>query len=257
MFVNVRVISIIILLSMLSLVLYMSLAVDNIDKNPILVIELDGNMHLPKNIYLEYAKLDDRTIYSDLDISVIRDRIQKHPYVDKVELRQIGSNLKVNITEKQIDAVLLVNDNQYLITDNSILLPVLEFTQKIDYPIISDPHLNGALEILKSIKHESDVITALKMLMCVKLLNPDLYESISEVNLREGKDIVMYLSNSEYPVVIGRNQEVRKVIYFSNLWGYIKGKKVDDIINYIDLRYKDKIFLGLNTISTDDGADRI
>ena len=257
MFVNVRVISVVILLCMISLVLYLSLAVDNTGKETILVIELDGNMHLPKNIYLEYAKLDDRTVYSSLDINVIRDRIQKHPYVDKVALKQNGSNLNVLITEKQFDAVLLVNNNQYLITDNSILLPVLEFTEKIDYPIISDPQLKEKLKILKSLKHESDVITALKMLMAVKLVNPDLYESISEVNLREGKDIVMFLSNSEYYIVIGRNQEVRKIINFSNLWNYIEGRKVDDIISYIDLRYKDKIFLGLTAVESDDGVGRI
>jgi len=257
MFVNVRVISVIILLCMVSLILYLSFAVDKIDEKPILVIEIDGNMHLPNNIYLEYAKLDDRTIYGDLDLSVIRDRIQKHPYVQNVELKQNGSNLEVHITEKQFEAVLLVNNDQYLITDNSILLPVLEFTEKIDYPIISDPYLTETLKILNSVKNESDVVTALKMLMSVKLLNPDLYESISELNLRAGKDIVLYLSNSVYPVVIGRNQEIQKVVYFSNLWNYIKGKKVDNIINYIDLRYKDKIFLGLNTISTGDGVDRI
>lgn len=257
MFVNVRVISVVILLCMISLVLYLSLTVDNTGEEPILVIELDGNMHLPKNIYLEYAKLDDRKVYSNLEISVIRDRIQKHPYVDRVALKQVGSNLHVNITEKQFEAVLLVNDNQYLITDNSILMPVLEFTEKIDYPIISNPQLKEKLKMFKSIKHESDVITALKMLTALKLLNPDLYESVSEVNLREGLDIVLSLSNSEYLIVIGRNQEVRKVINFSNLWNRIKGKKESNSIEYIDLRYKDKIFLGLTTVNSDDGDDSI
>jgi cell division septal protein FtsQ len=242
---------------MLSLVLYLSLAVDNGGKNSILVIELDGNIHLPKTVYLEYARLDDRSIYGELDINVIRDRIQKHPYVDKVELKQTGSNLHVTISEKQFDALLMVNDTQYLITDNSVLLPLLQFTEKIDYPIISDPLLSGNLETMNSVKQQKDVVTALKILTSVKLLNPDLYENISEVNLRSGKDIVIYLSNSEYPIVIGRNQEVRKIINFSNLWNYIKGKEVDDIISYIDLRYKNKIFLGLNTVNNNDGADRI
>jgi cell division protein FtsQ len=245
------------LVCLLALVLYLSLAVDNTDSDPIMVIELDGNIHLPKNVYLQYARLDDRTIYEDINKSIIRDRIQKHPYVDKVELKQHGSNLNIKITEKQFDALLMVGDDQYLITDNSILLPVLEHTKKIDYPIISDPELSGKLEILNSVKGQKDIITGLKMLTSVKLLNPDLYENLSEVNLREGKDIVIYLSNSEYTVAIGRNQEVKKVIYFSNLWNHLKGKEADDIIEYIDLRYRDKIFLGINTVSNGDGVDRI
>jgi cell division septal protein FtsQ len=77
------------------------------------------------------------------------------------------------------------------------------------------------------------------------------------VNLRGGKDIVIYLSNSEYTIAVGREHEVRKVIYFSNLWNHLKGKKVDNIIDYIDLRYRDKIFLGINTVNNDDGVDRI
>jgi len=233
------------------------LSINSTGKESILVIEIDGNMHLPNNIYLEYAKLDDRTVYTNLSAGVIRDRIQKHPYVEKVDIEQNGSNLKVHITEKQFDAILLVNDNQYLITDNSILLPVLEFTEKIDYPVIRDPNLKDTLKLLYTVKYESDIITALKMLTSVKLLNPDLYESISEVNLREGKDIVMFLSNSKYPIGVGRNQEVRKIIIFSNLWNQIKDKKIDDIISYIDLRYKDKIFLGLTSDNSDDGVGRI
>jgi cell division septal protein FtsQ len=232
-------------------------AVDGADNDPILVIELDGNIHLPKNVYLEYARLNDRTIYPDLDKSIIRDRIQKHPYVGKVELEQNGSNLHVKITEKQFDALLMVENSQYLITDNSILLPVLEFTEKIDYPIISDPQLSDTLEVLSSVKREEDIITGLKMLTSVKLLNPDLYENLSEVNLRAGKDIVIYLSNSDYPIVIGRKDEIRKVVNFSNFWNYIKGKKVDDIIDYIDLRYRNKIFLGINTVKNEDGVNRI
>ena len=257
LFLNVRAVSVIILLCLLALVFYLSMEVDNVDSDPILVIELDGNIHLPKNVYLEYARLDDRTIYPELNKSIIRDRIQKHPYVSKVEMSQRGSNLHVKITEKQFEAILMVNDTQYLITDNSILLPVLEYTEKIDYPIISDPKLSGNLEVLNSIKSEDDIITGLKILTSVKLLNPDLYENLSEVNLRDGKDIVIYLSNSEYPVVIGRNNEIRKVVNFTNLWNYIKGKKVDEIIDYIDLRYKNKIFLGINTVNNEDGVNRI
>jgi hypothetical protein len=111
--------------------------------------------------------------------------------------------------------------------------------------------------VLSSIKNEDDIITGLKMLTSVKLLNPDLYENLSEVNLRNGKDIVIYLSNSEYPIVIGRKNEIRKVVNFTNLWNYIKGKKVDEIIDYIDLRYRNKIFLGINTVNNEDGVNRI
>ncbi|MDP3444650.1 MAG: hypothetical protein Q8T08_17475, partial [Ignavibacteria bacterium] len=44
-------------------------------------ISLEGDYHLLEKDYLEYAGLLDKSTYPKLTLSIIRDRIIKHPYV--------------------------------------------------------------------------------------------------------------------------------------------------------------------------------
>jgi cell division protein FtsQ len=107
---------------------------------------------------------------------------------------------------------------------------------------------------MASITGYKDVISAMKILSSIKLINPDMFDQLSEINLRDGHDILVQFSNMDYPVIIGRGSEVRKIITFNTLWDYLNGNQVNNLINYVDLRYADHIFLGFSeTIASDRG----
>lgn len=236
------------------LIVYLSFSLDRKDDIKINVIELNGDSHLKKSQYFKFANLDKPNEFGNLTLSLIKDRLEKHPYVNYAEVKYDGQNkVTVNIFEKTIEAILIINSMQYFITGNLEVIPFLPFTNKVNYPVVSNPLPGGDLKNIKSVKKESDIITGLKILTTLKLVNPGLYAEISEIDLRNGKDIVMFFSNLDYPVVVGRKNEIKKTLYLNSLWSYLKGKDVNDYMNYIDLRFNEHVYLGLNSSPAKSG----
>lgn len=246
---NVGKISGIIFMSLsILLIVYLTFTLDRKDDIKISVIELNGDNHLKKDQYFKFAGLDKTNEYGKLTLSLIKDRIEKHPYVNYAEVKYEGQNkVTVNIFEKNIDAILIAESRQFFITDELEVIPFLPFTNKVNYPVVSNPFIETDLKNLKWVNKESDIVTGLKILTTLKLVNPGLYEELSEIDLRIGKDIVLFFSNLDYPVVVGRNNEIRKTLYLNSLWGYLNGKDVNHYMNYIDLRYNEHVYIGLNS----------
>ncbi len=236
----------------LGAIIYFSVSLKTSNGYNIQVIAMEGNVHLTKEQYLSYADLLDRNNYANLSLQVIKDRIEKHPYVERADVRYDGNNqVSIRITEKSFAAILLNGENQYILTDKLQALPVFNQTQKIDYPIVSNPSIiEGGIQELSSMRKNTDIVTAAKIISSVKLLNPELYDSLSSIDLENGGDIVLSLSSVDYPVRIGRGSEIRKIVYLNNLWNYLKGKEINQYLEYVDLRYGGHVYLGISNSTT-------
>lgn len=235
------------LLALTALMLYMSFNLDEERQYTIEVIEIDGDVHLPKDRYYKFAKLDDEEKYPQLKLEVIKDRLDKHPYVSRAHIKYDGEKkVSVEIAEKEFEALLLNKGRQYLVTSGFEVLPMLPYSKQIDYPVISNPAIVDSLAMFKSCKRNTDVVKAFKIISAVKLLDPELYSSLSEVDMRNGKDIILYFSNIDYPVVIGRKNEIRKIAYFNTLWKGLKHNQINSVIRYVDLRFDEHIYLGFD-----------
>ncbi|MEW6506553.1 MAG: hypothetical protein AB1432_02275 [Bacteroidota bacterium] len=233
------------------LLAYFTITLQKSDSIKVEIILLEGNIHLSKEQYFEFANLLDKSQYPNITIQVIQDRIQKHPYVAKTDVIYEGSGkVSVRILEKEFESIVLFNNAQYLLTEDLQLIPLLAQTRKIDYPFISNPLLEKA-EPKKFYRNNYDLVTAAKIISTVKLINPELYDALNVVDLQNGDDITLYFSSLNYPVIIGRGSEVRKTIYFNNLWTYLKGKEINNIMEYVDLRYSGHVYLGIQETSTE------
>lgn len=243
---SVKISSVIIMVGLIIIMLYLAASVEPQKPFPISTIEINGNIHLPKDQYFMFANLNEKQNYENLDISIVRDRISKHPFVKNVFVKQERSNLVIDLLEKRFEAILFANGNQYLIDENLLVVPVLPFTQKVDYPIINNPLIDDKITALNSVKHNIDVLTGLKIITAAKLLSPDLFENLSEIDLRNGKDILIHLSSVDYPIVVGRGSEITKMVYFARVWESLKTKSANNILDYIDLRFRNHIYLGVS-----------
>ncbi|MEK6552874.1 MAG: hypothetical protein AABZ54_05440, partial [Bacteroidota bacterium] len=134
--------------------------------------------------------------------------------------------------------------------------PVFPQTKKIDYPIISNPVLGNGMKILSYLKNINDIVIASKIITTVKLLNPELYDSLSSIDMQNGNDVVLYFSSLNYPVIIGRGGEIRKVIYFNNFWTYLKGKEINNYMEYVDLRYGGHVYLGITEQNSEEEQEK-
>jgi len=251
------ILSTILLILLFALVAGLSIFLIPAKKAQINLIELKGNIYLPKEDYLRYAHLLNRNEYKNLDLKTIKDRIKKHPYIKNAEVRLDGFNKAlISITEKPFDAILLDDSKQFLITEQVELVPIFEGTKYVDFPLVKNPKTSEAFRMMKFYKKNSDLIIGLKMLTALRLVNPSLYQNLSEIDLRNGKDILLYLSDSDYPVLIGRGNEIRKTLYFNALYPYMTNEESRNI-NYVDLRFNNYIYLGINRDSVKSPENRI
>lgn len=125
------------------------------------------------------------------------------------------------------------------------LIPVMPSTTGLNLPVISNAEMPGGSKLFSLAKNNLDVVTAFKILDTFKLINEELSASLSQIDLRNGKDILVYFSNLNFPVVFGRKDEIKKVVYFNNLWKFMKGNEVNNYLDYVDLRFDKHVYLGI------------
>ena len=241
-----QILSISFLLIVIGLMIYLSIGLKSGNDYKINNISIEGNIHLSKEQYLNYANLLDKTVYGKLSVQIIKDRIEKHPYVKLADVRYEGAGrASVKIIEKIFDSILIDSSSQYILTENLQLLPLLPETINIDYPVISNAFFGSNIKVLSSMKTNLDIVTASKIISTVRLINPELEKDFSSIDLQNGGEILLYLSSANYAIKIGRGYEIKKVVYFNNLWSYLKGKEINNYLEYVDLRYGGHVYLGI------------
>ena len=240
---------------LIGLIIYLVIDVDEVPDPEIQLIELNGNYHLNKDQYYEYAHLTDRKKYFELNVKIIKDRLEKHPYVQLADVKiNRSGKVYVELKEKRFKSLLLVNNEQYLLTEDLNSIKVLPVTRNLNYPVLSNPA--GADEIKSgvSLRRNIDVITGLKMVDAMQLLNPALSAALSEIDLRDGKDIIVTFSKFDFPVIFGRGAEIRKTAYLNAFWTKIENSGFSNLMEYLDLRYGHKMFIGFPEIGNDSGV---
>lgn len=225
---------------------YLSINVGPEQDYKIEYIELEGNNYLTKEQYLQFTNLTEKKNYRDITLQIVKDRFEKHPYVLSADVKYDGfSKISVLIKEKKFESILLKDDTQYLLTEKLEVIPVLPGTRRIDYPVILNPAFDSRVNLFSNMKNNVDVLTASKIITAVKLLNPEMYDALSEVDLRNGADIVMFFSSFSYPVIIGRGDEIRKIVYFNSFWNNANINEINSYLDYVDLRFNKHIYLGI------------
>lgn len=209
------------------------------------MIEIYGNHLLPVNEYLAFTKLRDSSKFGNLTLQDIKERFEKHPYVLKADVEFAGSNtVKVYLTEKNIEAVLLSAGEPNFITDNFQILTIMPNTKFMDFPVISNSSFEKDIKPLSYIK-TTDVIEAFKIIESAKLTNENILKKLSEVNLRKGGDIILTFSGIKPPVIFGKGEAAKKMVYLDIIWSKMtEQNSFAANSEYIDLRFSDEIFVG-------------
>lgn len=252
-----RVTGVLLFILMMLTIVYFSVFSANVQENKISVIELSGNNYLSREQYIKFSKLNNISDYKFLSLAVIKDRLEKHPYVLKADVEHKGNGeVSVEIVEKKFKALVLSGNDQYLITESFQLSPVMPLTRNIDLPVISNPLMSKKIKRFEAFR-TPETITAFKIIDAALLVNNDLYGAISEINLRNGHDIILTLSGCDFPIVFGRREEARKIVYLNSIWSKISSNKAtaDQFISYIDLRFEKLIYVGMTDVNNNEKAE--
>lgn len=203
-------------------------------------IEVIDNTLLPAKEYLRYAGLSDSTKYEELTLLEVKTKIEKHPYLRKAEVEFDGVNkILVEVQEKEIKAALLQKNELKLITRDLETLPLFPPADIKFLPVISNMTMDKKGEI-----KSKDMEFAFRVIDAISMCDTNIEKNLAEINLRNGGDVILTFTGLRFPVLFGRNDEVRKVLILKNLWQQINISIVNEETEYIDLRYKNKVFIG-------------
>src|SRR5690606_17332546 len=159
---------------------------ESTNKGEILMIEITGNNLLSETDYLTFSQLDNLKGYENVTLPLIKDRLEKHPYVVSADVELENQNkTKVILKEKKIMAVVLGGREPYFITEEFQILPLFTNTKFSDLPVISNPKKSDSLKPLEIFKDE-DIIEAFKIIDAARLTNKNILKRLSEINLRNG-----------------------------------------------------------------------
>jgi len=213
-------------------------------------IELTGNELLPADEYLSYARLSDSKKYNGLTLLEVKTRLEKHPYLRKAEVEFDGINkILVEVKEKEIKAVLLQKNALKMVTDDKEILPLFPPANISELPLISNLKLNRN----KSYSDE-DFDFAFRIIDAISLSDTTVRKNLAEINLRNGRDVILTFTGLSCPVLFGKYGEVKKALMLKELWLKIMNdENYASEIEYIDLRYKNKIFIGKRNTETISG----
>lgn len=212
-------------------------------------VEVEGNLMLTERDYLLMTGLDNVAISSQLSLRLIKEKFENHPYVESVILElNADKSVTVQVNEKKIFALLNFNGMNYLVTNSYEILNIENNSLMIDYPVITNSTLKE-IKINQSVKSE-ELKIAKKIVYTSKNISRDFAKNLAEINLRNGNEIVVYLSGLKPVILFGKNDEVKKIYALYELLksteNYTSMIKTSD---YIDLRYSESLFIGNNQLT--------
>jgi cell division septal protein FtsQ len=237
---------------LVSSLFYLILIPKKIIKKNINKIELSGNKFLVEDDYLKQTKLsgDD---YNNLSLAFVKDRLEKHPYISKADVELKGNKILAFVTERKMVAIIIRKTDIYFVSDNFEILPLVPKTKLIDLPVISNPGNDNDIKPFTYIKNNS-LSDALKIIETIRLTDQPMLSHLSEINLRNGGDIILTFSGYPVPIIFGRDEEARKMVYIESLW---ENRELNNMIknsSYIDLRFAGNIYAGPETTQENIGS---
>ena len=204
-------------------------------------IVISENNLLPAEEYLRYAGLNNSAEYTDLTLIDVKSRIEKHPYLRKAEVEFDGVNtILVEVEEKEMKAALLQKNEIKLITSDLETLPLFPPASIEDLPVISSLNFKE-----KTPPDENDMKYAFRIIDALSCTDTCLSKNLAEINLRRKGDVILTFTGMQFPFLFGKNDEAKKALIIKDLWQEL----IDDPIllnntEYIDLRYKNRVFIG-------------
>jgi cell division protein FtsQ len=209
-------------------------------------IRIEGNRLVGTNEVSQLTQVQLGSLLYEADLTAIQRNVMSHYYIkDVVVERNLPSAIRIVVTERI--PVAMVNSSQpFYFDQDGMVLPKSNARKIFDLPMISGVMNNGQL-VLGSIVIQSDVQEAVRLLSALKAVNRPMYHNISEVQVRNGGDIVLFAAEGGVPIIFGRGEIASKLVRLESFWNDIVKTRGPQTLQYVDLRYQDQIVARWNS----------
>lgn len=212
-------------------------------------VAISGVKMVNKNEIRQLAQVVVGDRLFDLDLMLIQRNVESHPYVKNAIIeRDAPSTLKIKIVERVPLAMISMNEIVYIDLEG-VILPLAISQDVLDLPVLSGFPQNISLKPGSQLKHK-DLRDALDVLTVAKLVSNEVYHLISEIKLREGNDMLLYATEWGVPIIFGKGECERKLVYLETFWTEVVRTRGSQYLQYIDLRYENQIVARWNNKKT-------
>lgn len=213
--------------------------------------KIDGNRMVGTNEILQLTQIPYGTLLYQVDLMAIQRNVTGHYYIkDALVERNLPSTIHIVVVERI--PIAMVNQHETLYLDeDGFVLPRTISKKLFDLPIISGIPANESMVVGTTVT-KPDVKEALLLLGTLKVVNRPMYHYISEVQVRDGGDIVLYSADGGVPILFGRGELPDKIVRLETFWNEIVRVRGPQYLQYVDLRYQDQIVVRWTSGSTDE-----
>jgi cell division protein FtsQ len=203
-------------------------------------IKIDGNRIVGENEILQLTQVQIQSLLYNADLTAIQRNVMSHHYIkDAIVERNLPNSIHIQVVERVPIAIVNRPETMY-VDDEGVVLPRSISHRIFDLPMMSGISESEPLAMGSTIK-QPDVMEALHLLATMKMVNRPLYHNISEIQVRNGGDIVVYSTEGGIPIIFGRDDIPGKLVRLETFWNTIVRTRGAQSLQYVDLRYQDQI----------------
>lgn len=203
-------------------------------------VTLEGNRIVEGNELFQLAQVKRGSLIYDIDLKAIQRNLLSHYYVkEAIVERNLPSTIQLTVVERTPIALINRADVVYL-DEDGVILPHSVSKAIFDLPILSGVRMNAPFSY-GSVVQDSNAFEALRILKAARLVSGELYHLISEINMRDGSDLVMYSAEGGVPIIFGESNIADKLVRLDTFWNKVVRTRGLQDLQYVDLRYDDQV----------------
>lgn len=178
-----------------------------------------------------------------LNLIKVQYQIKENPLFDKVYVKRcLPCKLEIHVEERKPSALLNIKGDLYLVSDDGVIFKKLSSVIYESLPIITNVNLRGV--VLGSVANSFGLKTGLKILRDIKDVQPEFLNCVSEINVGNTDEIIIYTDNGT-KLKVDRETDKNKWVYVNKVINVADADKIP--IGYVDIRYNKQIVLSKKT----------
>lgn len=199
-----------------------------------------GVVYVEKNQVVQLAEVAPGTPLYEVDLTKVQRNVMSHYFIRRATVeRDLPNTIRITVEERQPLAIVVDEKLSYL-DDEGVVLPSAVSKAVMDLPVVSGVAKSVSLKPGLTVDN-ADVREALQVLALLKSSNREMYHRISEVQLRNGGDMVLLSAESGVPIIFGHGDVADKVARLEAFWAAEVANRGTQLLQYIDLRYADQV----------------
>lgn len=203
-------------------------------------IKISGNRIVSTNEIIQLSQIQIGSLLYKADLTAIQQNVISHYYIKNAVVdRNLPNSINIQIIERIPAAMVNLSEPLYL-DEDGVILPKAVAYNIFDLPMISGISPRKSL-IFGTKVSRPDEIEAMQLLAVLRTVNRPLYHNISEIQLRNGGDILLYSAEGGIPIIFGRGELTGKITRLEAFWNDIVHTRGVKNLQYVDLRYRDQI----------------